>query len=60
MRAPDQSTTRYTEYEHYFFAEKAGIDILVTEAVVQKIIGKHDACKRNNVGTIFVINIVRK
>jgi hypothetical protein len=37
-----------------------GIDLLVTEAVVHKVMGKHDACERNYVWNIFVINIVGK
>jgi len=36
------------------------IDLLVTEAVVHKVMGKHVACDRNHVRNIFVINIVRK
>ena len=34
------------------------IDLSVTEAVVHKVMGKHDACERNHVWNIFVINIV--
>ena len=36
------------------------IDLLVTEAVVHKVMGAHVACDRNHVRNIFVINIVRK
>ena len=36
------------------------IDLLVTEAVMHKVMGKHDACERNHVWNIFVINIVGK
>jgi hypothetical protein len=37
-----------------------GIDLLVTEAVVHKVMGKHDACERNHAWNIFLINIVGK
>jgi hypothetical protein len=30
-----------------------GIDLLVTEAVLHKGMGKHDACERNHVWNIF-------
>ena len=37
-----------------------GIDLLVTEACIHKVMGNHDACQRNHVWNIFVINIVEK
>jgi len=39
---------------------RVGIELLVTEAVVHQVMGKHDACERNHVWNIFVINNVEK
>ena len=33
-----------------------GINLLVTETVVHKVMGRHGACERNHVWDIFVIN----
>jgi hypothetical protein len=37
-----------------------GINLLVTETVVHKVMGRHGACERNHVWKCFVINIVGK